>query len=120
MIHGLRANAPLRQEAWMLDRAPPRTPSTPQQPFSHLTSSKPLLFSLPPPALLTTPTVNAQALSSATITMRVALLVLAFAAVFVLASPEADKKRKKSKAAAPAADAAPPADAASADDAGAV
>ncbi|KAL4261170.1 hypothetical protein AB1N83_007559 [Pleurotus pulmonarius] len=60
------------------------------------------------------------ALSSATITMRVALLVLAFAAVFVLASPEADKKRKKSKAAAPAADAAPPADAASADDAGAV
>ncbi|KAF4592630.1 hypothetical protein EYR38_008329 [Pleurotus pulmonarius] len=54
------------------------------------------------------------------ITMRVALLVLAFAAVFVLASPEADKKKKKkSKAAAPAADAAPPADA-STDDAGAV
>ncbi|KAL4261172.1 hypothetical protein AB1N83_007557 [Pleurotus pulmonarius] len=52
--------------------------------------------------------------------MRVALLVLAFAAVFVLASPEADKKKKKkSKAAAPAADAAPPADA-STDDAGAV
>ncbi len=38
--------------------------------------------------------------------MRVAILVLAFAAVFVLASPNMDKKKKTKKPAA-AADAAP-------------
>ncbi|KAF4592625.1 hypothetical protein EYR38_008324 [Pleurotus pulmonarius] len=37
------------------------------------------------------------------LTMRVALLVLAFAAVFVLASPDMDKKKKKSKPSKPAA-----------------
>ncbi|KAF7424997.1 hypothetical protein PC9H_010308 [Pleurotus ostreatus] len=52
--------------------------------------------------------------------MRVALFVLAFAAVFVLASPNADKKKKvKKPAAAAPADAAPPADAPPADDAAA-
>ncbi|KDQ26283.1 hypothetical protein PLEOSDRAFT_159791 [Pleurotus ostreatus PC15] len=47
--------------------------------------------------------------------MRVAILVLAFAAVFVLASPHADKKKgKKSKKVAAAAAAAPEAPAADA------
>ncbi|KDQ33822.1 hypothetical protein PLEOSDRAFT_1099777 [Pleurotus ostreatus PC15] len=53
------------------------------------------------------------------ITMRVALFVLAFAAVFVLASPNADKKKKVKKPTAAPADAAPPADAPPADDAAA-
>ncbi|KAF4592627.1 hypothetical protein EYR38_008326 [Pleurotus pulmonarius] len=48
------------------------------------------------------------------LTMRVAFLVLAFAAVFVLASPEANKKKSKKPKAAPTPDAAaadaPPAD----------
>ncbi len=48
--------------------------------------------------------------------MRVAILVLAFAAVFVLASPNADRKKKTKKPAAAPVDAAP-ADAAPADDA---
>ncbi|KAF4569348.1 hypothetical protein EYR36_009138 [Pleurotus pulmonarius] len=51
------------------------------------------------------------------ITMRVALLVLAFAAVFVLASPEANKKKSKKPKAAPAAADAPAADAPPTDDA---
>ncbi|KAF7431255.1 hypothetical protein PC9H_006977 [Pleurotus ostreatus] len=60
---------------------PPRTSSLPQQTFSHL----------PVPA----------------ITMRVALFVLAFAAVFVLANPSGDKKKaKKTKTPTPAAAAA--------------
>ncbi|KAJ8695725.1 hypothetical protein PTI98_008298 [Pleurotus ostreatus] len=51
-------------------------------------------------------------------TMRVALLVLAFAAVFVLANPDADKKKKNKKTAAAAAPAepAPEADAPPADE----
>ncbi|KAL4268736.1 hypothetical protein AB1N83_001912 [Pleurotus pulmonarius] len=50
--------------------------------------------------------------------MRAALFLLAFAAVFVVASPGADKKRPKKAKAAPAADA-PAADAPPADDAAA-
>ncbi|KAF7431249.1 hypothetical protein PC9H_006971 [Pleurotus ostreatus] len=80
----------------------PRTTSALQQPFSHspvASSSFITRLYLPPP-----------------LTMRVAILVLAFAAVFVLASPHADKKKgKKSKKVAAAAPEAPAADAAAAE-----
>ncbi|KAF4592629.1 hypothetical protein EYR38_008328 [Pleurotus pulmonarius] len=90
----------------------PHYPSTPvykppshavylQQTFSHFTSSKLLLYPSPF-SLLTLPSV-ARLYRQPPLTMRVALLVLAFAAVFVLASPDMDKKKKKSKAPKPAA-----------------